>query len=97
MTGVHTNNEAISPCTARSVSAVLGSGAMTGCLETRGAGHCGDGEVDRGEQCDCGDQVMSADRELYNIHNVSGDLCLHQVPVCPPWPEERTDPVHAAA
>ena len=59
MAGVHTNNEAISPCTARSVSAVLRTGAMTGCLEARGAGQCGDGEVDRdrGEQCDCGDQV----------------------------------------
>ena len=63
MTGVHTNNEAISPCTARSVSAVLGTGAMTGCLEARGArGHCGDGEVDRGEQCDCGDQVLRVQR-----------------------------------
>ena len=57
MAGVHTNNEAISPCTARSVSAVLRSGAMTGCLEVRGAGQSGDGELDRGEQCDCGDQV----------------------------------------
>ena len=59
MAGVHTNNEAISPCTARSVSVVLRTEAMTGCLEAREAGHCGDGEVDRarGEQCDCGDQV----------------------------------------
>ena len=59
MAGVHTNNEVISPCTARSVSAVLRNEAMTGCLEAREAGHCGDGEVDRarGEQCDCGDQV----------------------------------------
>ena len=40
------------------MAAVLGTEAMTGCLEARG-GQCGDGEVDRGEQCDCGDQVGS--------------------------------------
>ena len=28
---------------------------------------------------------------------VSGDLCLLKVSVCPPWPAERTDPVHIAA
>ena len=66
MAGVHTNNEAISACTARSVSAVLRTGAMTGCLEARGAGQCGDGEVDRdrGEQCDCGDQVRNGHPSL---------------------------------
>ena len=56
--GVHHNNELISPCTGRSVAAVLRSAQMTQCLVTRSHGHqgyCGDGQLDNGEQCDCGD------------------------------------------
>ena len=52
--GVHTNNHIISPCTGHSVSAVLGSQDMTHCLAASG-GVCGDGVLDDGEECDCGD------------------------------------------
>lgn len=53
--GVHSNNDVVSPCTGRSVSAVLRSPDMTHCLQSRGGGQCGDGVLDHGEECDCGD------------------------------------------
>ena len=62
--GVHTNNQMISPCTARSVSTVLGTGAMTGCREARGTGHCRNGKEGRGEQV-----LLSGDVETDGVTN----------------------------
>ena len=81
------------------MAAVLETGAMTGCLEARGAGGCGDGERDSGEECDCGDQVINVTLEFTRIilYSSSGDLCLHEISLCSPWPQERRDTVHTQA
>ena len=53
--GVHHNNELISPCTGRSVTHILATPNMTSCMLNSDYGQCGDGVLDPGEDCDCGD------------------------------------------
>ena len=46
-----------------------------------------------------GDQRDSGTLEFTRIilYSSSGDLCLHEVSVCSPWPQERRDTVHTQA
>ena len=52
------NHEVLSPCTKESVVACLASPDRTRCMEQADQGYCGNGVLEEGEQCDCGDQFQ---------------------------------------
>ena len=61
--GVKRNNELISNCTATSINNILSSTEMSYCLHPHEGGYCGDGVVDRWEECDCGGMEKCLERK----------------------------------
>nr|XP_037278268.1 disintegrin and metalloproteinase domain-containing protein 10-like [Rhipicephalus microplus] len=76
--GKKPNNDKFSQCSRNSIGRVLapmvaGESARENCLQAHSGPICGNGVVERGEQCDCGSQDADcSDQCCHSRHNVDG-------------------------